>query len=65
MHERRLLIKKQLLEKEARQILDQLDAVFFKIAEVNAEIEEQREKQVIEWNIQYNGISTIFVSGLV
>ena len=46
--ERELLAKRLILEKEGHAILDQLDAVFFKIAQVNAEIEEQREKQVIE-----------------
>ena len=48
MHERRLLAKRAIFVKEAQEIFDQLDAVFFKIAEVNAEIEEQREKQVVQ-----------------
>ena len=46
--ERELLAKRAILEKEAHAIHDRLDAVFFKIAQVNAEIEEQREKQVIQ-----------------
>lgn len=46
--ERELLAKRQILEREAHDILDQLDAIFFKIAQVNAEIEEQRERQVVQ-----------------
>ena len=48
MHERRLRAKRLILEQEAKVKYDELDAVFFKIAQVNAEIEEQREKQVIQ-----------------
>ncbi len=48
MHERRLLAKKAILKKEAMSKYDELDAIFFKIAQVNAEIEEQRERQVVQ-----------------
>jgi len=45
MHERRLREKRRMLEQDAKDLYDELDAIFFKIAQVNNEIEEQIEKQ--------------------
>ena len=45
--ERNLLIKRAMLEDEARKKYDELDAIFQKIWEINTEIEEQREKQIV------------------
>ena len=46
-HERRLLAKKRILEQKAREKYDELDAIFFKITEVNKKIEEQIQKQEV------------------
>ena len=46
MHERRLLKERLVLEKKAKKKYDELDAIFFKIAEINRKIEEQIVKQV-------------------
>ena len=46
--ERELRKKLRILNSDARDLYDELDAIFFKIAQVNAEIEEQVQKQVVE-----------------
>ncbi len=46
--ERELREKRRILINDAKDLHDELDAIFFKIAQVNKEIEEQVEKQVVE-----------------
>lgn len=46
--ERELLAKRRMLEQDARKKYDELDIIFQQIAETNAKIEEQIQKQVRE-----------------
>ena len=46
--ERELLAKRQMLKQRAHKKYDELEIIFQQIAETDAKIEEQREKQVIE-----------------
>ena len=45
--ERELLAKRQMLQQEAHKKYDELDIIHQRICETNAEIEQAREKQIV------------------
>jgi hypothetical protein len=51
-HERKLLIKRRMLEQEAHQKFDELEIIFQRMYETDEKIEEQRQKQVVKNNVQ-------------
>ncbi len=48
MHERRLLIQRQILIEQAHEKYNELEIIFQKMAELKVKIEEQVQKQVVQ-----------------